>query len=550
MKQKTSFYRLLTLIVVVTLFLVACGGKDGAVDEDAESAGPDVEAEADEESLIIGISNNIDSVNPFQRTGTQSTYVQRFFYETLLNMVGPTEFEPRLADIETEDNQTFTVTINKEAEWTDGEPVTVDDLVYTINTTAHPDTVTTQSANIAMIEGTDEDGKLADGETEVSGLEVVDDYTLDITTKSPLDINYFSEFFGNNVMIAPEHVFSEYEPGDIHTSPAATNPTVMNGAYTLVENKENDYAHLEANPNYYRGTPKIDHIYVRILSGTAMVTDLQAGDIDMIAGGGISVLSPTDIPILEESDHLDIDSYPSVGVQYLLPNIESERFADPKVRQALAYAVDRELAIENLLLGNGEVPATPYTSVSEYKSEDIEPFPYDENKAQKLLEEANFDFDEPVTFIVPTGNAIREQMAELVQQNLEAIGMNIQMETYDFTTWINTARESDFDIGIIGMSHYYDPNVQNYFSSGGGNNLGFYKDEKMDDLIREGNAGTSFEERQPIYEELQEYFVDEMPTIPLYSEYDDKVQDSRLVGGVDEFWPASIADVQEWHFEE
>ena len=554
MKSKKLLYRLLAFAAAPALLLAACGngGEEAGVadGENAANSETSVPENTDSDTLIIGVSNNIDSLNPFQRTGTQSTYVQRFFYETLLNMVGPTEYEPRLGSIESTDNQVFTITLDEEAYWTDGEPVTSEDVVYSINTTAHPDTMTSQATNIAMIEGTGDNGKLPEGADEVTGVEVLDEKTLELTTKEPLDINYLSEFFGFNFIIAPEHVFSQYEPADIHTSEDATNPTVTNGAFKFVENSENNYVHVEANEDYYKGAPELQNVYIRVLSGTAMLTELQSGSIDMIAGGGISSVAPSDVQILEDVDHLEVNSYPSVGIQYIIPNTESEFFGDPTVRRAFAHAIDRELAVENLLLGNGEVPATPYTSSSAYKVEDIEPIPYDPDEAARLLEEANFDFSQPVTFIVPTGNATREQMADLVYQNLQDIGVNVQMETYDFTSAINAAREGNFDISIFGMSHYYDPNLQNYYGTGGGTNMGFYSDEHMDALIQEGNTLTTFEERYDVYEEIQEYFIEEMPTIPLYSDYTYSIQDENLVGGVSEFWSESFATMHEWHFSE
>lgn len=550
MKKRTNLLKFLALAFAAVLIIAGCANPEEQTTGDVDAVDTVAPAESDSDTLLIGVSNNIDSLNPFQRTGTVSTYVQRFFYETLLDMVGPTDFKPRLGAIETDDNQVFTVSLNPDANWSDGEPVTAQDVVYSAVTTAHPDTITSQASNIAMIEGTDDSGKLPEGADDISGLEIIDDKTLQVTTKNPLDINYFSEFFGNNFIIAPEHVFSQYEPADIHTSEDAVNPSVTNGAYKFVTSVENDHVQLEANEEYYRGAPEIQNVYVRVLTGTAMVTELQSGGIDMAAGGGISVISHNDVPILEEAGHLIVDTLPTTGVQYVLANHQSERFADPVVRKALAHAINRDLAVDNLLLGNGEVTATPYTSVSDYKNDDLEPFPYDPEEATRLLEEANFDFDEPVTFIVPTGNAIREQMAELVQQDLVAIGIDVVMETYDFTTWISVAREAEYDLGIIGMSHYYDPNLQNYFATGSANNLGFYSSETMDRLIQEGNAGTSYEERLPIYEEIQELFIADMPAVPLYSEYDYKIQDERLNGGIADFWQASFADLHEWNFEE
>src|SRR5690625_7132634 len=133
MKKRTRFLIFIAFVCATVLMIAGCGNAGGG-GETAEQGAGDTETSApegdDSDTLIIGVSNNIDSLNPFQRTGTQSTYVQRFFYETLLDMVGPTEYEPRLGSIETTNNQVFTITLDEEAYWTDGEPVTSEDLVY------------------------------------------------------------------------------------------------------------------------------------------------------------------------------------------------------------------------------------------------------------------------------------------------------------------------------------------------------------------------------------------------------------------------------------
>jgi len=547
MKRRHQF---LFLLIPLFLLLTACADElpdvssnpDNSNEENFEPTGNE------DETLIVGISNNIDSMNPFFKNGLVSTYVQRFFYESILNMKGPTEFEPRLGEFTTEDNQTFQLSLVEDATWSDGEPVTTEDVYYTINTIADPDTLTSLGMRIAMIEGTDENGKRVDGEEELSGLEIIDDYTMTIQTKEPVDLNYLSEFLGFQVMIAPEHVFSEIDPADLQTSDPAIHPTVTGGPYEFVENKEDNYLHLTANENYYRGAPNIKDIYFRVLDGVSIVTELQSGNIDMTAGAGIGVVPDEDIPLIEEIEHLSVESSVGSGIQYMVINHDRERFQDPKVRRALAYAIDQEMAFENLLHGNGELTPTMYTSMNPYKNEDIEPIPYDPEEAKRLLEEANFDFSEPVQIMVPTGNVAREQMSDLTQQWLQSIGMTVEQEKYDFTTWLSKAREGEFDLGFVGQSHTYEPNVQNNFGTGGASNYGNISDPVLDQYIEEGTQGITFEERKPIYDEMQEYFVETMPAVPLYTEAEYIIKDQRLVGGAKPFFQATTNDVHEWHF--
>jgi len=541
---------LLPILTIFLLLLSACAEELPDVSSNTATEESTLDIANDDDALIIGVSNNIDSFNPFYKNGLVSTYAQRFFYETLLNMEGPTEFEPRLGEFTTEDNQTFLLTLVEEATWSDGEPITTKDVAFTINTIADPETLTSLAMNVAMIEGTDDSGKRVEDQEELTGLTILDDYTMEIETKEPVDLNYLSEFLGFSVLIAPEHVFGEFEPAEMHTAEPAMHPTVTGGPYQFVENKEDNYLHLTANENYYRGAPHIQDIYLRVLDGVSIVTELQAGNIDMTAGAGIGVVPDEDIPLIQEVEHLTVESSIGNGIQYMTINHDRERFADPQVRRALAYAINQELAFENLLHGNGEITETIYTSMNPYKNEAIEGFPYDPKEAKRLLEAADFDFNEPVQMVVPTGNVAREQMADLTQQWLQDIGVTVEQERYDFTTWLNTVREGNFDIGFVGLSHTYEPDVHNQFGTGGASNYGSISDPVLEQYLEEGNKGISFEERKPVYDEMQEYFAETLPAIPLYTEAEYIIKDQQLVGGAKPFFQATTNDVHEWYFEE
>lgn len=536
------------LLAGMSLFLAACGeevpdmeGGDSAEEEF------DIDVSDEDNTLMVGMTNApAQANNPFDIVGTADKWARRFMYDSILSMPTTTDFEPRLGSIDTEDNQVFTIELKEDAYWSDGEPITSADVAFTLNSIADPDVVTSEGTYIAMIEGTTSAGYLEDGAEELSGVEIIDEHTLEITTKEPADLAYVSEFLGFNVLIAPEHVLGDIPGEDLPTSDEVLNPTVFSGPYKYVEYEEENYLHLEANEDYHLGAPEIDEIYMRVMNGTALLTEFQAGNLHMAAGGGVGMVSHEDIELLQDIDGLVVEENPGFSLQALSINTGNPRYEDPQVRRAFVHAMNRELIVENLLDGLGEAVPSLYTSASPYKHESLDMLEYDPELARELLEEANFDFDEPIELVVPTGNAIREQAGDLVEQWLVEIGLNVNQQNYDFTTWLAMAEDLDYEMGLMGLSLTVDPNIQTFVHTDGSFNIVDISDSEIDRLIEEGNAGTSFEERLPIYEELQEYLQEEMPYIPLYSDSQFGVRVEELDGGIEEYWAGSLHDVHEW----
>lgn len=537
----------LTLATLTMTLLAACGEELPEMDEGSSTDNETFEVEAVSDSaLMIGMTNAPDSFNPFDSPGEAGRWTQRFMYESLLDMPTATEFTPRLGSFETEDNQIFTVTLQEDAYWSDGESITADDVAFTLNTIAHPEAGSSLGTNIAMLEGTTSAGLLEEGYDELPGVTVVDEKTVELRTKAPVDLSYISEFLGFNVVIAPKHVFEDIPLNELATSEAAVSPSVFSGPYKFVEYQEEDYLHLVANEMYHRGAPNIQDIYLRVMNGTALLTEFQAGNLHMAAGGGIGMVSHQDISLLEQIEGLVVEEQPSLNTHYMIVNTTDPRFEDPRVRQAFAHAINTESIVENLMDNRAHRIASLYPPTSPYYHEDLDPYEYNPEKARELLEEANFDFEEEVTFVVPTGNVVREQAGDLIEQWLVDVGVNVNQQNYDFTTWLSMARKQEYDIGLRGTAHRVDPNLQNSIGSGAvGNDMG-YSNEKVDQLLLEGNAGTSFEQRLPVYQELQEVLYEEMPLVPLYSDSQFSVKVDYLEGGMNEFWAGSLHDVHEW----
>ena len=176
------------------------------------------------------------------------------------------------------------------------------------------------------------------------------------------------------------------------------------------------------------------------------------------------------------------------------------------------------------------------------------PLPYDPEEAKKELAKSGYDTSKKITLLVPLGNVIREQSADIIQQNLKAIGLDVELQKLDFPTMISKAIKSDFQMLLIGLSQPADPDYSNYYAPGAPGNYSHTKDDKLNEMFNVAATKTSFEERKPLYLEIQKYLKDQQFVTALYGQYYFIVQSKDLVGGVKPFWDGTLSDVHTWHF--
>ena len=202
--------------------------------------------------------------------------------------------------------------------------------------------------------------------------------------------------------------------------------------------------------------------------------------------------------------------------QVLLINHAVPGFDDPRVRRALALAIDRQRIADRLLQGLAELHPTPLNSNNPYfDPELVETVRHDPEEARRLLVEAGFDFSRTVTILTPTGNVARERSATLIQADLAAVGIRAQIELADFTTAFARMREGDYELGLLGMRTSFDPDLSSDVGSGGETNYTGYANPEMDALLARAAASLDPEERMSLYREVQRLYVAEMPAIIL-----------------------------------
>ncbi|MGP7818329.1 ABC transporter substrate-binding protein [Niallia sp. 01092] len=505
-----AFRKAFSLVAILSLLLLAACTSPTTTSTDGEKK---------DNTMYIGLVNAPVSFNPINSSDIAAQWLEKFMFDTFLEMTAPLEFKPKLAEsFETQDNQNFTIKINKNANWSDGKPVTANDVAFTMNLVANPKTETAVGAYLTVIDGLTDNGKFPDGVTEIPSLKIVDEKTIQFKTKKPLDPNLVKEQLGSKFMILPEHVLKDVAPENLQKDPFMQKPTVTNGPFKFVKYAKDQYVEYEKNKEYYLGNVKLNKLFVKIMPAANLVAQLQTGEINMNAAGGIGKIAVQDYDTVKGFDNLTTKTEKTYGYQTM--NFNTDTIKDPKVRQAITYAIDRQKIVDKLLKGEGEIVDGPYTSISPYLDKDLKAYSYDPEKAKQLLKEAGWDFNKTIDFVVPIGNKVREQSADIIAENLKAIGLKLNTTTYDFPTIMSKARAGDYDLLLIGFTNTIDPDASIYYGSTGSSNYTNYSNPKVDELLTAGKQEPDMEKRQAIYNELQTIWNEELPMITLYSDYD------------------------------
>lgn len=499
-------------------------------------------------NLTIGMTNAPAGFNPLFNPDIAGQFTLRFMYDTLLGMPEPNKFTPQLADsFDTQDNQTFTIKLNEKAKWSDGQPITAEDVVFTLNTIANPNVETTKGSYICMLDGVNNVGKLESGD-KIPGLEAKDEHTVVLRTKRPVDPNYIKSMLGFEVYIIPKHVFEKINPADIGTSDAVTKPTVTSGTYKFVDYKTNDHVELASNDEYYKGTPKLKKVFLKVMNGTNLVTELKSGNVQLAASGGIGVIPIKDLDVLKKDSKLDVKTAPSLNTQYLEINNQNPSF-NVKFRRAVTMAINRQQLCDDLYKGTAQLVPTVYTLVSPVYDKSVAPLPFDVEKAKAELAASGFDTSKEITLQVPIGNVLREQSADLIQQNLQAIGLNVKQQKLDFPSVLANAKKGEYEMMLLGYALNADPDYSQYFVPGGGSNFGHTDDAKLTEMMTNAALMTNADERKAAYSEIQKYMRDNQFVVSLYETDQIMAQSKNLKGGIKDFWEGSLDDLYEWHFE-
>lgn len=309
--------------------------------------------------------------------------------------------------------------------------------------------------------------------------------------------------------------FIDTEWAKTHNPKLEANGT---GPYKLVSFDPENSAVLELNPNYYGETPDFANVELKVLQSPAQrLTGLLSGEIDAAA-----ILDPQDLQQLEDNGNFTVGAVDSSRSMYAWFNTTKAPLDNKLVRQALNYAVNKEVIVDTLLRGYGSVlKGQVFSEGYNGYNPDLDPYPYDPEKAKALLAEAGFPNGFTTTMSVPTGAYVAgDQIAQVVAAQLAQVGVNVEMALAPMQTLIQQQNDADLvaPLRFIGYAAY-DMSARGfliYFRSEGASNHA--KDPGFDELYYRYLAAPTDAEQAELVTEITEHMRDYAPMLFLYSQ--------------------------------
>lgn len=519
-----KFSRLSTALFVPTslvlaMFLTACGDKpaDGATASGSAKIDPNVLADTQE--LTINNGTEPESLDPHKVSGVPEATIDRQMFEGLTNTDADGKTIPGIAESwESADNKVWTFKL-RDAKWSNGDPVTADDFVYSMRRVLDPATASPYSSYLvdAKVEGAD---KIVEGAAspDTLGVKALDDKTLQITLSEP--VPYFPDMLIHN-SVKPVHQKTVEEFGDKWTDPANI---VVNGPYKVSEWLINDKIVLSRNPEYYdNANTTVEKVtFLPIPSATTDVSRYQAGEID------VTQEIPTEqFASLKEKMGDEVQVSPYLCTYYYEMNTVKPPFDDVRVRRALSIALDRD-TITDKVIGQGQTPAYQLTPVA--TNGDIKNTPewekWDKAKrieeAKKLLAEAGYTDSNPLKFELLYNTSESHKKIAVAAASLwkEALGnVDVTLTNQEWKTYLDTRRNGNYSMARAGWcGDYNEPSTfLNIVKTGNSNNYGKYSSANFDSLMDQTlKAGVTPEQRASLYHQAEAQLDQDTPNINVY----------------------------------
>ena len=520
MRKERRWKKVLSALVLAAAMgvtAVGCGTSGGNTGSQpqGENAAATETAEVSDDIVNIGVTNTLGTLNPLLMDGGETNkYATSLMFLPLVELNSNLEFEGEIADsVTTEDNKNFIVHIDENASWSDGEKITADDVVYTALRLTSP-VIGNTSMMYYVFEGVGDDGFTEEGAESIDGIKAIDDATVQFTTKEEMSLTTFENSYARYLMTLPKHVIEHYTEEELKTAEWFNHPDVVSGPYMVTDFDVDHYISYKANENYWKGAPKIAKLNIKIVSGSQLYAGLQSGEID--------ITQPT-MSVIPEEDYDSVEALSNVNVVYGEPVttqsvfIQTKNVPDVRVRQAMLYAIDRKMVLEQLLKGKGEVADGFLSSASPFYDDSIVPVEQDVEKAKELLAEAGWDGSQTLRFYVNSGDSAFVNAANVFVAQWAAVGIKVEVQTVDFATLMSVAGTNDYD--ILAVQYTYapvDPYPDVAWLLGGEDSWTGYGDDSVNEALAKTQTTSDMDEIKGLYSVVDQKVQEDVPMFSAY----------------------------------
>ena len=453
-------------------------------------------SQPDSQTLVLLIESSPTNLDPRIGLDGQSERIDSLIFDDLLSRGDDLNVAPGLADRwETPDPLTYIFHLHQGVKFHDGRPLTARDVKWSFDSLLQGKVRSTKTAAYRVVDHVD----------------APDDFTVTFHLKEPTSTLLWN-LSGGAMGIVP------YGSG----SEMASHP-IGSGPFQFVHAEPDNEVVLERNDNYWGERARIPRVRIAVVPDeTTRALELRKGSGDV----AINALTADTVLTLEREKHLAVERGPGTRLAYLSFNLRDPILNDVRVRQAVAYALDRRPMIEYLWRGQAEPASSILPRQSWAYDGDVANYDHDPAKARQLLDAAGYPAAASgerfhITMKTSTDDSTRLMVA-VMQQQLREVGIVLDIRTFEFATFFSDVTHGAFQMyGLRWIGGNEDPDIFEYaFHSSkfppNGANRSYYKNPRMDTLIDQARRETDPGKRKTAYAEIQRILADELPYINLW----------------------------------
>jgi len=455
--------------------------------------------------LIVGQIAEPKALDPAAVTAVNDFRILMNVYDGLVRYRdGTLEVEPALAtDWEiSEDGTEYTFTLREGVTFHDGSPFNAEAVKFNFDRMLDEEHPFHDTGPFP----------LAFFFSAVEEVEAVDETTVKFTLNAPYAPFLSNLAYPTGLIVSPAAV--EEHGADFGRNPSGTGP------FTFAEWRSNEAVVVERNPDYWDGAPELEAVVFR------PITDANTRTAEMLAGGIDLMVEVPPVSLSEfQGEQFTVHEQAGPHVWFLILNAKEGPFAEKAVRQAANYAINKTALVDNVLEGTAEVAAGPTPPAFAWAyNESLEPYPYDPEKAKELLAEAGMENPEVTFYVTEGGSGMLDPIAmgTAIQADLEAVGFDVTIETYEWNTFlgnVNPGLEGKADMAEMAWMTN-DPDTLPYLAlrtdawpDQGGFNSGYYSNPEVDRLLEEARVATDQGERAELYKQMQGIVQEDAPWV-------------------------------------
>ena len=528
--------------LLILVVLAGCGSEADTVVDAGAGQGGGKPAYGD--TYVEALQGNISGLIPNVLTDGPSFEVAALLYNGLVKYDKDLILRPELAESwqYSRDCLDLTFKLRRDVRWHDGQPFTAADVVFTYETMISPRTPTAYGSDFKSVDS----------------VQAVDPYTVHVRYKHPTAKALQSW----GIWMLPKHLLEEAaREGKLREAPQNRTNPVGTGPYLFKEWKSGEKVVLVANPNYFEGRPYISRVVYRIIPSSATTfLELKAKGVDGAKLTALQFKRQTEYPAFRKA--YTKYQYAANVYVYLGLNLRDPRFADRRVRQAFAHAINKREIIEGVRLGLAREATGPYKPGTWQYNANVHQYPFDPAKARALLASAGWTATDSDGFLVKNGQRFKfdlllaqgsdegRKVSEIIQSSFKDLGVQVEIRVIEWAALLKDfIKKRNFEAVILAWGITPDPDQYDIWHSSKTspdelNRIG-YANAEVDDLLEKGRGTCVEAERKKYYDRLQEVLAEDQPIVFLYFRDGLPVVSSRVRGIV----PAPIGinyNFNEW----